>query len=530
MATSSVGLAKGVSPSSSISSLSSLGVSVSSHRNRKSTSRKSLSGKGLGAGNSNAFISQPTVVMEIGNAFLRIGFSGESTPRVIIPSTLPFPRVVSISDMENSSSSSSSNSHLVPKNEDEWEQILTPLMESICIHHLLIRARNHRFLLIEPIVTPTSFRNAMTNVLLNTLQVPSLLFLSDISVCPLHANGWTYGIILDMGMYETRVISAFQGRSLFNTFQSVSVGFETVMTWFWKHCNDELNVHQKDGETEMNEKDKVKDLIIPTMDDARTIMEQCLYMYQHDRANNSGEKENEPTTDNDNNNDEIIQNIALRTYNCQIPSTQKTISISMKYILDAWNHVCYDSTNPDSITFAFLSTLLATPLDLRKILVDHLCVVGGGPTMLSSISLPSSTFNQSLDAFTFLLLESCHERVLRAHNSLAKFRPLIPSLMHMRKTLFPSETGEESSPSSYFQKSLMSWIGGSILGSTTELNDERWIYRNVYLGNNDEEENVDYEDKIGSKISSIEKDEIDLSVKTNGRDYIFDWLNVRRQQ
>jgi len=391
--------------------------------------------------------SQPPVVIELGNAFLRAGFAGEANPRCILKSTIS---LLPPTDFENK------NHNLcdAQKSVDEWELILTPLLENICVDHLLIRPRNHRVLLLEPTIAPTSFRQAITKVLLKTMQVPSLLFISDPAISTLHAHGFRYGVVLDMGHYETRTVGSFNGRSLPNTFQAVPIGYESVLTYF----RDQYNSAQSEVKESV--------LQIPDLKDARSIMEQCLSKISSEQMDS---------------------NIAIM---CNVPSTQKKILVNSDTIIHSWKNTCFDILNPNSITYVFLSTILVTPIDLRKVLLSNICLVGGGPSVFETLPL----------LFPKMFFDSFHIDILKDKEN-SQFQSLIPCLT----------STELKDAKSMFSKSLMNWVGGSIQGASMGLNDERWVHRNVYLGD---------EGGTGDEVESGSP-EIPM-----GDGEVFDWMSV----
>ena len=109
---------------------------------------------------------------------------------------------------------------------------------------------------------------------------------------------------------------------------------------------------------------------------------------------------------------------------------------------------------------------------------------------------------QSNSLLSNLFFDSFHAEKLQLHEN-KRFQPLLPCLT--------SVPVKESN--SKFEKSLMNWIGASILGATMELNDERWVHRSVYLG-----------DEGGDE-------DIELEAVPNGTDdggIVFDWMTVRK--
>lgn len=127
----------------------------------------------------------PCVIIELGSAFIRCGFAGEPTPRHEIP-------YGNNTNTPTTIRTGQSNTHHTAlfygtkidvdlnskrqRSQCEYEVIFEPLLEHILIDLLLCKPRNRRVVVVEHLVSPTNLRMALAKVLLQSLQVSSLLF------------------------------------------------------------------------------------------------------------------------------------------------------------------------------------------------------------------------------------------------------------------------------------------------------------------------------------------------------------------
>lgn len=376
--------------------------------------------------------SQPCVIIEFGNAYIRIGFAGEPTPRHILPSNSFFTKFVSSSS-----------------DDQDWDAKLLPLMEDIFTHHLLIRPKNHRVIVLEPIISPRLFRKSLTDILLTSLKVPSLLFINDPAFCPLHTIGSQIGMIVDIGAQETRIIASFQGFGIPNTFHSVPCGYSQMLETF-------MDLH--------NLQQVRQDFEITSLEQAQYLFETAKSHFPHEYSQISYMPEKK-----------VFCKLLLFNPNKEEEEEEKEkqIPIYFRDLLLAWK-TCFDF-DTDTITNGILSCYQDSPIDLRIPLIQNVLIIGGGSLMFPSDRYFTPMFLESLSANT-TTTKSSSEKIIKKH-----FR-------------------EKTTP---FHKSLVNWIGASIMGATPhKLSNEKWI------------DEKDWNDDDGTQFSSSTRSAL-----------LFDWVH-----
>ncbi|KAG1701315.1 Actin-related protein 10 [Nymphon striatum] len=134
-----------------------------------------------------------TVILDIGSVFTKCGFVGETSPRSIIRSQLVDANSGNIILMKNY------------KNASDLYEFLKSFMHIIFYKHLLVNPKDRRIVIVESMLSPTTFRETVAKVLFKHLEVSSVLFAPS-HLMGLFTLGISSGLVLDAGYKETLVI------------------------------------------------------------------------------------------------------------------------------------------------------------------------------------------------------------------------------------------------------------------------------------------------------------------------------------
>jgi hypothetical protein len=146
------------------------------------------------------------VVIDFGASCLRAGFGGEPNPRFVVPSPWQ---------------SSWSSEGQVPVT--EWLDIIGTFLAELYTTKLMVRARDYRLFVCEPLLSPRAFRTALAYSAFEILGVP------EFSLCPsplatLFATGALTGLVVDIGADETRCLAIYEGQPFYHTFETAQSG------------------------------------------------------------------------------------------------------------------------------------------------------------------------------------------------------------------------------------------------------------------------------------------------------------------
>jgi actin-related protein len=367
------------------------------------------------------------LVFEFGQAFVRVGIAGESTPRVVIPviiiSSHPqeedeeaelihsfWKSNVSILGNSNKQFCTSCTIVLDAKNhvgndDDNNNTIpssgrLLPWLSNLYTYHLFLKPKSRRVVVILPTSYPPTLQYQLQKYLLEDLEVPSVYFTHVFHTIP-YAIGSRTGVIIDIGHEEARMAVYFDGIMSEDTLQIVPFGYANCIR---------ILASQRDKTREQ----MMKDTRIHSLLDEETI--QILYS-------------------------EYLFNLHLH----------------------------------DSIMYAFLTMLSKCPIDLRRHVLESVAFVGGGITSLPNFerefmkhlmdlyeTSPSES-TSSLDGSAPKLSSRYPYRV--KDRKYARFDCLGISIMSWMNVIQLK-----------FHPVSMAWVGGSIMASIK--NDRmKWIQR-----------------------------------------------------
>ncbi|KAH0620262.1 hypothetical protein JD844_020369 [Phrynosoma platyrhinos] len=144
--------------------------------------------EGLGSGG-----EKTAVVIDLGAAFTKCGFAGETGPRCIIPSEIKKPGVSKPIKVVQCNI-----------NTEELYSYLKEFIHMLYFRHLLVNPRDRRVVIVESVLCPSHFRETLTKVLFKYFEVPSVLFAPS-HLMSLLTLGINSAMVLDCGYTESSV-------------------------------------------------------------------------------------------------------------------------------------------------------------------------------------------------------------------------------------------------------------------------------------------------------------------------------------
>mmetsp|Transcript_6523 Transcript_6523/g.14308 ORF Transcript_6523/g.14308 Transcript_6523/m.14308 type:complete len:420 (-) Transcript_6523:26-1285(-) len=394
---------------------SSSSSSTSRYRRSSGPSSSSLSrrnaGHGVSVGTSSSSTTHHTinllapVVIEFGSSYIRIGLSGEAVPRHIIPTPSQ------LATLPNSNT-------LQIETETEWDGILYPLLSNISTDLLLLKNLKARpVIIVEPIVSPTAFRNAICKSLLDWLSAPSVTFVPGAaSVALPYGLGLGQGVVVDVGRVEGRVmiVAGENGRPLIDTFRACPCGVEQFAYNF-------MEIHNTNSSS--------KTCDISSVEDAILLLEKYFV---------SGDGE------------------------LVLPSSGQKIQINGKMVETSLNDTYFDVANPESLLRCLLSVVSSCPIDLRRDVLGNVIFIGGTVEFISNferrmLKAVADAFGPAGDA------DTCKKPAFHS------LRPLLHNENGGLGVVHPLP----------FSPSAFAWTAASVMG-TTVLPPDQTVTQKVY--------------------------------------------------
>ncbi|XP_036398244.1 actin-related protein 10-like [Megalops cyprinoides] len=167
--------------------------------------------EGLGSGG-----EKTAVVIDLGSAYTKCGFAGETGPRCIIPSEMPRPGLQQPIKVVQYNI-----------NTDELYSTLKDFIHMLYFRHLLVNPRDRRVVVVESVLCPSHFRDTLAKVLFKHFEVPSVLFAPShlVSVLTLGINS---ALVMDCGYTETLVLPVYEGFPILSAWEALPLGGNAI--------------------------------------------------------------------------------------------------------------------------------------------------------------------------------------------------------------------------------------------------------------------------------------------------------------
>ncbi|XP_071504426.1 actin-related protein 10-like [Diadema antillarum] len=372
--------------------------------------------EGLSAG-----VEKTAAIFDIGAAYTKVGFAGETSPRAIVPSKVKLSKTGKVTHIWEYSST------------EELYDLLVEFLHVLYFRHLLVNPRDRRVVICESVLCPTQFRLTLARVFFKRYEVPSILFAPS-HLTTLFTLGVNTALVLDAGFTETVVLPIYEGYPIIKAVESLPLGGKVIHESLALHLK-ETGVIKGDGEEEKPLSSIMDKIPSDILEDIKV---RTCFVTNLDRAT-------------------AIQQSILQEDSSKWPSP----AASVDYPLDGSQtlaiqgksreiacEVLFEQDNEEkSIATLILDSILKCPIDMRKPMADNLVFIGG-TTMLPGFS----------------------------HRLLAELRFLLDKPKY--KECLAITTFKVHSPPS--QANFTAWLGGAIFGAL-EVLSYRSLSREAFL-------------------------------------------------
>ncbi|XP_060773774.1 actin-related protein 10 [Neoarius graeffei] len=363
------------------------------------------------------------VVIDLGAAYTKCGFAGETGPRFIIPSEIQRPGLQQPIKVVQYNI-----------NTEELYANLKEFIHTLYFRHLLVNPRDRRVVIIESILCPSHFRETLSRVFFKHFEVPSVLFAPShlMSIMTLGINS---ALVMDCGHTETLVLPVYEGIPILSAWEALPMGGKAIHKEL-----ESLLIEQCTVDTDLSTGQSLPTVIgtIPeeVVEDikVRTCFVSDLQRglkIQEAKFNMDGTAERPaPPPD------------------VEYPLDGRKILHVKGSIRDSVAEMLFEQDNEEkSIASLVLDTLVKCPIDTRKVLSENLMVIGG------TAMLPG-----------FL------------HRLLAEIR-LLAEKPKYRDALATKSFRIHSPPA---KPNCTAWLGGAIFGALQDILGSRSVSRDYY--------------------------------------------------
>ncbi|KAI7904381.1 actin family [Cokeromyces recurvatus] len=407
--------------------------------------------------------TEDRVVLDIGSLYIKVGFSGESAPRHIVP-TWSYLRQYRGVDGEviraNDELGELYSLNIMAKgNLDEIEERLKKLLHEIYFRLLLTDPKSRKVIICESPLTPVVLKQIIARLLFEHFQVHSISFV-PIHLMALLTTGLTTGLIIDVGHLETTILPIYASRPLIPFIsttplagKSITVRLKQLLLDYGRfippsNLHLSLAPHQSIPEN----------ILTPELlEDIKTRVIFCSPLMIVKQAQSDGDLASKiESYKNFSSATDLYYPIILKE------GTKATLSIP-GWIRERAVEVLFEGDDDEpSITQCIMEALLKLQPDLRKPLISSMLLIGG----ISLLPGFQSRLKQEL------------LRIMRDPLDYEKRR--YESLLRLHKSIKFIDNSEEKGSGRVFMNNVRGWVGGSLVGSLKLSGEE--ILRDKFTG------------------------------------------------
>ncbi|XP_034671008.1 actin-related protein 10 [Drosophila subobscura] len=278
---------------------------------------------------------KPPIVLDIGNAYTKLGFAGEAYPRKIMPTEVVLTTTgitKRLFDYEQ---------------KDELYDQIIDFLQTIFFKHLLVSPKERKFVVVENIFGQTVVRETLARALFVHFDVSSVLFVPA-HLIALSTLAVATAVVVDIGYSETSIMPVFSGVQIMSAFKDQSYGGSAIHAEIKRQLL-ETGVKESLLTESVLEDIKVRTCFVSTMDRA------------HSRSRGDENAPKPPPSV-----DYII---------CDNDTMVEVPGLLRETVYE----IMFEPNNErDSLPHLILRSILDCTLDVRKPLVESIFLIGGG--------------------------------------------------------------------------------------------------------------------------------------------------------
>jgi len=275
-------------------------------------------------------------------------------------------------------------------------------------------------------------------------------------------------LLVDIGTFESRVVMAVTGASMLqDTYHCTMSGYHSFLTQILHHYQLDARPNNSEDTTKSVSGTSLK---VTTLRDANAIVQTYLSIPQRSRD---------------------AATITVELASLGNNSAENSVELSIQPLQKAFHEVYLDYTNPSSLIYSMLTSVMSGPIDYRRVALQNVLLFGGGSTVLRYFSATNNNIDEN--SFTEELIHAAREACginLETKTEMSEEKKddsaHISSMARERftslkaavsGTVGESGQGKDGMSVCYpdpFSADIASWIGGSIMGSL-DLKSEVWL-------------------------------------------------------
>lgn len=326
----------------------------------------------------NVIIEKPAVIIDIGHAYTKCGFAGETGPHTIIPTKLQTKdktKSINIHDYKSlvqPASSSNSNLTKTQIEEETLREVLIEFLYRIFYKILNANAKERKIVIVESILTNSFFRRVLAEVLFKNFQTISVLFLPS-HLASLYTLGLNTGLVVDCSYIDCQILPLSESVPMAGLCNFVNLGAQCLHQELKRLISEHAYI------TSNNQRIKFSNLN-PPINLSEEIIEdikiRCCFVTSLTRARQIQQEF------------KSIENLNAQNFNeftfkfapdCDYILSDNNVLHLPGYLREmAFEILFTDSLDTNqTIQHAILDVLIKCPIDLKKKFAENIILTGG---------------------------------------------------------------------------------------------------------------------------------------------------------
>ncbi|XP_059490591.1 actin-related protein 10 [Neocloeon triangulifer] len=292
----------------------------------------------------NLISERPVVVLDIGKAYTKCGFAGESGPRCIIPTEFQCKATgITLKVFDY-------------KTPDQLFQNLVDFVHILFFKYLLVTPKDRKVVIVESLLSPSIERDTLAKVLFNYYELASVCLVPSHMVS-LYTLAVPTALVLDIGYKEAILIPVVENTPVLHAYQALAFAGEAVENNLKKllesQCKEEEQFYLK-----------AKPLPSSTIEDIKV---RGCFVTRLDRAQMIQASLKEPSVTAPKPPPELVYPLGGER-SITVPGTARELAYEVLFELD---------NDLMSIATMILDAILKCPVDTRVPLAENIVLIGG---------------------------------------------------------------------------------------------------------------------------------------------------------
>lgn len=320
---------------------------------------------------------KPAIVIDIGQAYTKCGFSGELGPHSIIPTRstheLTKNRLIRLHEYKMLMKSGDKSAVELDREEtDILRELLIEFLYRIYYKTLNSNARERKVVIVESVLTSSFFRKTLADVLFNNFQAVSVMFMPS-HLAALYTLGTNMGLVLDCGYTDCQIMPIAESVPMIGQVDFMNLGGQRIHTELERLIKNHCYVTKGADRTKFMDSDPKLELTEDILEDIKL---KCCFVTTLERSREFWSEAGSIDTLAD----KPLSDFKFRfAPGCDYNLNNNMVLHVPGYVREmAFEFLFIDSVDSNqTIPHLIVDTLIKCPIDLKKPLAENVVLMGG---------------------------------------------------------------------------------------------------------------------------------------------------------